>query len=320
MVGGGAAGLSAALVLGRAQRRTLVVDAGDQSNLPAEGVGGLLGHDRRPPAELYEKGREELAAYESAELRTAEVVGGEATGGGFRLELGDGSTESADRVLLAAGMDYRYPALAGAEERWGHSVFHCPFCHGWEVHGRKLAVLDPAATGPSRALLLHAWSDQVTLLSNGPSDPEPPDAERLAAAGIRVDERRLSGLRGEGRELSAVEFEDGDELECEGLLVATTMHQRSDLAARLGAELAPVGPAIADAVVIDDRFESSVPGLFAAGDAAAKSPPSVANAIASGSTAATMIVGSLTGGPPYGSSSNSTSPTTTSSPPSKPAR
>ncbi|HWJ63477.1 MAG TPA: FAD-dependent oxidoreductase, partial [Acidimicrobiales bacterium] len=133
VVGGGAAGLSAALVLGRARRRTLVIDAGRQSNAVAHGIGGLLGHDGRPPAELYELGRGELAAYPTVEVRDGEVVAGEADDGRFTLQLADGRTETAKRVLLAGGMDYRRPDVAGAEERWGRSVFHCPFCHGWEV-------------------------------------------------------------------------------------------------------------------------------------------------------------------------------------------
>ena len=131
VVGGGAAGLSAGLVLGRARRRTLLVDAGQQSNLAAHGIGGLLGHDGRPPGELYEAGRREIAAYPSVEVRTVEVVTGERAGDVFELELSDGRRERTRRVLLATGMEYRPPALPGLAELWGRSAFHCPFCHGW---------------------------------------------------------------------------------------------------------------------------------------------------------------------------------------------
>ena len=156
VVGGGAAGLSAALVLGRARRRTLLVDAAGQSNLPAEGIGGLLGHDGRPPAELYAAGREELAAYPTVELRAGSVVGGARRGEGFALELADGARETARRVLLATGLEYRYPALPGAAERWGGSVFHCPFCHGWEHRDEPLGVLERGSSGAHRALLRRA--------------------------------------------------------------------------------------------------------------------------------------------------------------------
>ncbi len=291
VVGAGAAGLSAALVLGRARQRTLVVDAGGQSNSAAEGIGGLLGHDGRPPAELYAAGRDELAAYPTVELRSGEVVDGERHDTGFVLELADGAREASRRVLLATGMDYRFPALAGIAERWGRSVFHCPFCHGWEVRDQPLAVLDRGAEGAQRALLLRFWSDDVTLLADGPAELDAEDAERLRAAGVAVDERRVAGLRGPGSELTGVAFAGGEERPCRGLLVPVTLHQRSALAERLDAATVP-GRIAADAVEVDPAFHTSVPGLLAAGDASAQMP-SVANAIAAGSTAAAMIVQDL---------------------------
>ena len=292
VVGGGAAGLSAALVLGRARQRTLVVDAGEQSNRPAHGIGGLLGQDGRPPDAFYAAGRDELAAYPSVELRSGEVVGGERRDGGVVLDLAGGGREATRRVLLATGMDYRRPALPGIEERWGRSVFHCPFCHGWEVRDRPLGVLDRGATGAQRALLLRVWSDDVTLYSDGPAELDPGDSARLRAAGVDVDERPVAGLRGPGDTLTAVAFEDGTERRCGGLLVPVILHQRSELADQLGAVLTSVGPVVADAVEVDESFHSSVPGVSAAGDVSGRMP-SVANAIAAGSSAAAMIVHGL---------------------------
>jgi thioredoxin reductase len=291
VVGAGAAGLSAALVLGRARRRTLVVDAEGQSNRVADGIGGLLGHDSRPPLDYYAAGRAELAAYPSVKLCVGEVVSGERNDDGFVLELADGS-ETARRVLLATGMDYRRPTLPGIEERWGRSVFHCPFCHGWEHRGESLGVLDRGASGVHRALLLRGWSDDVTLLSDGDASLEPDDVDRLRAAGVAVDERPVAGLRGPGASLTAVAFADGGERACGGLLVPVTLHQRSALAAQLGAAAAEPGPLAVDALAVDAAFATTVPGLFAAGDVGAVLP-SVANAVASGNTAAAMLVGSL---------------------------
>ena len=291
VVGGGAAGLSAALVLGRARRRTLLLDAGHQSNLAAHGIGGLLGYDQRPPGELYAAGRRELEAYPTVEVRRAEVVAGRRDDAGFSLELAGGGRESARRLVLATGMDYRHPDLPGIGERWGRSVFHCPFCHGWEVRGRSLGVLDPGETGVHRALLLRAWSDDVTLFAPGVSDA---DAARLRDAGVQVEARAVEGLRGPGDELEAVILADGAERPCEGLLVAVTLHQRSSLAFELGAELAAPNPVVADAVEVDARGATTVPGLAAAGDAAAQMP-SITNAIASGSLAAASVMQSLLG-------------------------
>ncbi len=292
VVGAGAAGLSAALVLGRARQRTLVVDAGRQSNRVAHGIGGLLGHDGRPPEEFYAAGHGELATYPSVELRSGEVVGGARHDTGFVLELADGSRQPARRVLLAAGMDYRFPALPGIAERWGRSVFHCPFCHGWEVRDQPLGVLDRGAAGVRRALLLRVWSDDVTLLSDGPADLDAEDAERIRAAGVTVDERGVAGLRGPDTTLTVVAFADGGERPCRGLLVPVTLHQRSALAEQLGAVLAGPGPVVVDAVEVDPMFETSVTGLSAAGDLSSHMP-SVANAVAAGSSAAAMIVHGL---------------------------
>jgi thioredoxin reductase len=293
VVGGGAAGLSAALVLGRARRSTLLVDAGQQSNLPAHGIGGLLGQDGKPPSGLYALAERELASYPAVELRRGSVLGGERLEpDGFLLELDDGSSERAQRVLLASGMEYRPPSLPGIAERWGHSVFHCPFCHGWEVREQPLAVLDRGADGSRRALLLGAWSDQVTLLASGPAELGNEDARQLAAAGVVVDEREVAGLRGPGDELEAVVFADGSELPCAGVLVPVTLHQHSSLAAQLGVELAPPSPLSAEAIATDGALQTSVPGVFAAGDLRGEMP-SVANSIAAGSKAAAVIVHGL---------------------------
>ena len=292
MVGGGAAGLSAALVLGRARRSTLLVDAGEPSNRHAHGIGGLLGYDGRPPGELYATGREELASYPSVEVRTGAVVRGERVDGAFALELSAGGEVRARRVLLATGMDYRPPALPGVAELWGRTVFHCPFCHGWEVRDLPLAVLDSGDSGVHRALLLRNWSDDVVLLTNGATDLAASDRDRLEAAGVTVDERPVSGLEERDGELTAIAFADGDRLQRRGLLVPAPLHQRSDLAEQLGAAAAEAGPVAVDPVGVDGKYGTSADGVFAAGDLSAHMPQ-IAGAIAAGSMAAAMVVQSL---------------------------
>lgn len=298
IVGGGAAGLSAALVLGRARRSVLVVDAGDQSNRPAHGIGGLLGHDGRPPAELYELGRRELARYPSVTVVDGTVDSVKPAGDGaigFAGVLGDGTEVAARTVLLAAGMDYRIPEKDGLAPRWGRSVFHCPFCHGWEVRDRPLAVLDPTPHGATRAQLLRSWSDDVTLLTDGSGELTDADRALLTERGIAVDDRPVAGVEGGGDpdDLQSVRFADGTTRPCGGLLVASTLAQRSSLAIDLGIEVAPPNPMALDGIVVDPMGHTSVPGVFAAGDVRGQMP-SVANSIAAGAAAAAGVVHDLT--------------------------
>ncbi|KUI37731.1 pyridine nucleotide-disulfide oxidoreductase [Mycobacterium sp. IS-1590] len=292
VVGGGAAGLSAALVLGRARRRTLLIDGGAQSNLPAHGIGGLLGHDGRPPAELYALGRRELSEYPSVEVRTAEVTGGERADELFVLQSDDGTVERARRVVLATGMQYRPPPLPGLAELWGRSAFHCPFCHGWEVRDQPLAVLARGERAVHTALLLRLWSDDVILLTDGPADLDLAQRERLVAAGVRVDERVVVELAAAGGSLDAVMFADGGRLPRAGILVATTLHQRSSLAEQLGVAPGEPTPVAHNPVHVDGFYRTSAPGVFAAGDLIAQMPQ-VASAVAAGSAAAAAVVQSL---------------------------
>src|SRR5918996_5919902 len=150
------------------------------------GGGAVRGNDVPPPAALYATGRQELTAYPSVEFRTGQVRRGERRDDGlFALELDDGSRQAALRVVLAAGMEYDYVRrdLPGMAERWGRSVFHCPFCHGWEVRDRALGVLDRGPSGVRRALLLRVWGDEGTLLADGPAELDAGDLERPRAAG-----------------------------------------------------------------------------------------------------------------------------------------
>jgi len=195
-------------------------------------------------------------------------------------------------VLLATGMAYLPPELPGLAGLWGRSVFHCPFCHGWEVADQPLAVLARGEKAVHLALLLRCWSDDIVVLSNGPADLDGVGRARLADVGIRVDERPVAALDAADGELSAVVFADGGRLPRRGLLVATGMRQRDRLAARLGVEIAAPGPVAQDPVGVDPLCHTSVPGVFAAGDLTGEMPQ-VAVAIAAGARAAAAVVQSL---------------------------
>jgi thioredoxin reductase len=292
VVGGGAAGLSAALVLGRSRRRTLLVDEGKQSNLAAHGIGGLLGHDGRPPAQLYDAGRAELAGYPTVEVRRGAVTTGVSDRGTLVLELADGSRVHTRRVLLATGMDYEAPPITGLAELWGRSAFHCPFCHGWEARDQPLAVLAQGDRAVHMALMLRGWSDDIVVLTNGDPGLDFALREQLSAAGVTVDEREVAEFVSESGELASVAFTEGPSLARRGVLVAASLHQRSTLAAQLGVAFLPPNPVVVDGIEVDPFHRTSVPGVFAAGDLSA-AIPQVAGAIAAGSMAATAIVQSL---------------------------
>lgn len=291
VIGGGAAGLSAALVLGRARRRTLLVDAGEQSNLASHGIGGLLGHDGRPPAELYAIGRRELSAYPSVEIRDSRVVGGSASDDHFELELDDGEQVRGRRVLLATGMQYCPPELPGLAALWGKSVFQCPFCHGWEMREKRLASLAAGEEAVHAALMLRGWSDDVVLLTDGPSELDDDERRLLETAEILIDSRRVVELIGNDGQLTEIAFADGTRLERDGLLVEAPLRQRSKLAEQLGAACTP-GPLAPDAIGVDSLHRTSVSAVFAAGDVCTEQPY-VAGSIAAGSQAAMIIVQSL---------------------------
>ena len=281
IVGGGPAGLSAALVLGRARKRVLVVDDDRPANAVSEGVGGLLGHDRVKPADLRESGKRQLEEHANVELRHGAVGDVERIRDGFVLTPTDGPPVRTHAIVLAHGLRYDPPPLPGIEALWGKSVFHCAFCDGWEVRDRPLAL---HASGPGAvrsALVLAAWSNDVVLCTDGA--PDPGDG-LLAAAGVRVRTEPIARLAGTDGRLQQIEFSHGPAERRDALFVNTRRDQPNGLAAALGCELTEAGTIVTDA---DGR--TNVAGVYAAGDAATAHSRSVANAIGTGSRVAYAV-------------------------------
>jgi thioredoxin reductase len=275
VVGGAAAGLSAALVLGRARVSTLVVDAGQPSNRSAPSIGGLLGQDGTSPGELYAAGRAQLTELPTVELRDGVVTGVEPADG-FRATLAGGETVTAGRVLIAGGMHYGVPDVPGLAELWGDRAFMCPYCHGWEHRDQKIGILGGAGAA-HRVPLLRSWTSELVVLANGePTD----DLEDTP-----VDERPVASVAP-----GLVRFADGAELEVDALHVVAPMAPRDGLVAGLGLET--TDSAQGTGVAVADKFgATSVPRVFAAGDAVGAG--NVAAAIATGSLAATGLHRSL---------------------------
>ncbi len=263
VVGGSYAGLSAALQLARARRQVLVVDAGLRRNRFAATSHGFLGQDGRPPGAIADEARAQLLAYPNVAWRDATATQAEAEGGaGFALSLDDGTRVAGRRLLLALGVHDSLPPVPGLAERWGRSVFHCPYCHGYELERGRIGVLagSPAAA-LHQALMLPDWGT-VTLFTGEAFVPDAEQRAALAARGVSVETAPVVRLH----DRATVELGDGRRLPLDGLFVAPRTRPSTPLAAQLGCvhEDGPLGPFVRT----DARKQTSVPGVFACGDAA----------------------------------------------------
>jgi thioredoxin reductase len=281
IVGGGPAGLSAALVLGRARKRVLVLDTGRPANAAStHAIGGLLSQGGVTPSELRRSGREQLAEFPTVEIRDGAVLDADLAGGGVAVRVEGGNDARARSLVLAHGLRYDPPPLPGVASLWGQSVFHCPFCDGWEVRDRPLAVHGSGPAAARSALVLSGWSNDVVLCTDGPSGLDS-ELALLQGAGVRIREEPIRELVGHEGRLERIEFMAGPAEHREALFVRTTREQPNDLATVLGAELGEGGTIETD---VDGR--TGVAGIYAAGDAATDHSRSVANAVGSGSRAA----------------------------------
>jgi thioredoxin reductase len=279
VVGGGPAGLSTALVLGRARRRVLVLDTDRPANAASNSVGGLLGHGGVAPADLRRAGRDQLTEHPTVELRSTAVLDAEPVDEGLAVTLGHGAPVQTRALVIAHGLRYEPPPLPGVEALWGRSVFHCPFCDGWEVRDRPLAVHGSGPEAARSALVVAGWSRDVVLCTDGPAHLNGERAA-LARAGVRVREEPIRELAGRDGRLQRIEFAGGPAEHRDALFVRTRRDQPNGLAAALGCRLTPGGT-----IATDEDGRTGVPGVYAAGDAATERLRSVANAMGSGSRA-----------------------------------
>ncbi|MEU6650043.1 NAD(P)/FAD-dependent oxidoreductase [Streptomyces sp. NPDC046900] len=292
VVGGGAAGLSAALVLGRARRRTLVVDAGEPRNAPAAHMHGYLSRDGMPPAEFLAVGREEIARYGVDLVRDRAMNAVRDADGEFGVTLASGRTVHARRLVVATGLKDELPAVPGVAERFGRDVLHCPYCHGWEVRDLPFGVLASTPMSVHQALMVSQWSKDVTLFLHTVAEDDIPDQDlrRLAAAGVAVVPGEVAGLEVDDDRLTGVRLADGTAHERSVLFVAPRAVPQTALFEQLGAELSetPFGTY----PVVDERGLTTVPGLWAAGNASGFAEQ-VVNAASRGYRAGAAINGEL---------------------------
>lgn len=286
IVGGGPAGLSAALMLGRCLRRVAVIDAGEHRNRKAHAIHGYLTRDGISPTDLLRVAETELMRYPTVTLQSGIVTGVDGARGAFEVRTADGAVIAARRVLLATGVIDVIPVIEGLPELFGRTVHHCPHCDGFEYAGRPIGVYGQTGFGVEAALAMLAWSDDVVLFTDGrPLAGE--DRKRCEALGVAVRDERVVRLDGRDGRLERVVLEGGAAVPRTALFLVAGQREQSDLAKGLGCEINADG-----VIVADEHSVTSVPGVYVAGDASI-GEQLVVVAAAQGAIAATKIHASL---------------------------
>jgi len=294
VVGGGAAGLSGALALARARRSVLVVDSGAPRNAPAGGVHNYLGREGTPPGELVAAGRAEVASY-GGEVVTGSVTVARAEGGGFRVELDDGTTVGARRLLVTTGLVDELPDVPGLAQRWGRDVLHCPYCHGWEVREQPIGVLSTGPMAAHQALLFRQWSSDVTLFLHSGPELTDEQSEQLAARDIAVVDGEVTGLQVTDDRLTGLQLAGGEVIGCRAVVVAPRVAARAEVLTGLGlgtTDLEIDGYVFGSHVAADAKGATSIPGVWVAGNVTDPLAQVISSA-AAGLNAAAAINGDL---------------------------
>lgn len=287
VIGGGPAGLSAGVALARALRSVVVIDAGGQRNLRAEGVHGFLTREGMSPGELLAAGRAELADYGGQNI-TGFVKSATRDGGNFVLSLEDGSTCTARRLLITSGIEDELPDLPGVAERWGRDVLYCPYCHGWEIRNQQVGVLASDAHAVLKALTFRQWSPDVTLLLNDKLALSAGQAEQLRARSVKVVDGRVRNVVVQGDKLKGVTLDDGSAVPLEVLVVSPATVSKANMLQALGLEPDGLEEGPGSRLATDESGLTSCPGVWAAGNATDVSAQ-VMTAAAAGLKAAAAI-------------------------------
>ncbi len=262
IVGGGPAGLSAALILGRCRRRVLLVDSGKPRNAVSRGVHGFLTRDGELPSQMRRIGREQLEPYANVEIRDGEICEARCHGDGFEVLEASGARWSSRKLLVATGLLDDLPEIPGFAEFYGNGVYTCPYCDGWEHRDRPIAVYGPGERCVGLALEMTLWSRDLVLLTDGPADISEANRARLDEQAIRVVEEKVAGLEGDASGLKRVRLDGAAPLAREALFLNYGEREGSDLIRRLGCALTDKGT-----VETGSNERTNVAGLYVAGDA-----------------------------------------------------
>ena len=280
IVGGSYSGISAGLQLARARRKVLVIDAGQRRNRFAHSSHGFLGQDGRNPGTIASEARAQLLAYPTVEWMSQPAIQAKTEDGGYVITAANGEQFAARRLILATGVVDELPEIPGLSERWGQRVFHCPYCHGYELDGGQIGVLAASPMAIHQALMLPDWGP-TTLFLNEVFEPDAGQLAMLARRGVVVEPEPVLSVGGEQADVTLA---SGRVIKLAGLFTQPRTRMGSPLAAQLGCEF-EAGPT-GDFIKVDAMRETNVPGVFACGDAA----------IAAGNVAIAVGDGARTGG------------------------
>lgn len=293
VVGGGAAGLSAALALGRARRSVLVVDAGEPRNAPAGHVHNYLGREGTPPGELLAIGREEVAAYGVQVVAETVTVAATTDGDAIGVEVrtAAGAVVRARRLLVTTGLVDDLPTVPGVAERWGRDVLHCPYCHGWEVRDGRIGVLASGPLSVHQALLFRQWTSRLTFLTHTAPVPDDASMEQLAARGIPVVPGEVEQVLVEQDRLTGVRLSSREVVALDALVVAPVFRARADVLSGLGVHAVPMemgGQLLGTYVPAEPSGATAVPGVWVAGNVSDLRGQVITSAAAGLTTAANL--------------------------------
>jgi thioredoxin reductase len=283
IVGGGPAGLSAALILGRCHRQVLLCDDNQQRNRASKAIHGLLGREDLPPSAFLEGARQELTRYKSVSSRKTRVTDIRPTEAGFEFTCADGAGGVASKVLLATGIVDELPEIAGIGPLYGVSVHHCLYCDGFEYAGKSVAAFGKGEKGAELAVMMKHWIPDIVACSDG-TEVSTDAARKLKQHGIPLWSEPVVALEGANGVLTKIKFKRGRDLERAALFFSTGCHQASDLSHRLGCRRDEKGGVVTDPAT----EETSVPGVYVAGDAS-RDVLLVSIAIAEGAKSAVAI-------------------------------
>jgi thioredoxin reductase len=263
IIGGSFAGLSAAMYLARARRSVCIIDTGAPRNRFAAHAHGFFAQDGSEPRAILATARAQVAAYPTATLIEGEATSATREAEGFTIALATGDVLEGARLVLAFGISDELPDIPGLAERWGKSVLHCPYCHGYEFSGQRLGVLNVSSMSMHQAMLIAEWGP-TTLFLNGAPEPDAPTHAQLQKHGVTIEPAPVKALRGDGDQLCEIEFVDGRTWSLDALYLGPHTRLNSNIAQHLGCEMEDGSFGLV--VRTDPQKMTTVSGVYAAGD------------------------------------------------------